>query len=229
MGYRERRERRAERREEWADKRRAKCEQAFDSAAELADAIPLGQPILVGHHSEGRARRDQERIHNRMSAGVEHGKMADHHDQAATTIRRQLDTSIYRDDHDELQRLDAKLADLEGKRDRIKAINAWIRRHRKAHGITRSSIPFGAAAELEERAARLLAAAATDTGLKLTDRERSDLLSAWQHNRHVGYPAYHLQNLGGTIARVKARIPAAIARKTNRARVQETLTNEVRA
>jgi hypothetical protein len=33
--------------------------------------IPFGQPILVGHHSEGRARRDQGRIESGMRAGVE--------------------------------------------------------------------------------------------------------------------------------------------------------------
>lgn len=41
------------------------------AAQQIADAIPFGQPILVGHHSEGRARRDAERIHNNMRAAVD--------------------------------------------------------------------------------------------------------------------------------------------------------------
>lgn len=58
MTYRDRREAKADRLREWAEKREAKAAAAFDSAATLSDAIPFGQPILVGHHSEKRARRD---------------------------------------------------------------------------------------------------------------------------------------------------------------------------
>jgi hypothetical protein len=36
----------------------------------IADGIPLGQPILVGHHSERRARKDAERIENGMRRAV---------------------------------------------------------------------------------------------------------------------------------------------------------------
>jgi len=36
----------------------------------IADNIPFGQPILVGHHSERRARRDAEKIENGMRKAV---------------------------------------------------------------------------------------------------------------------------------------------------------------
>lgn len=52
MTRRERLERRAERRREWAESRDRKSAAAFESARKLTDGIPLGQPILVGHHSE---------------------------------------------------------------------------------------------------------------------------------------------------------------------------------
>ena len=120
MTYRERRENRAARRREWAEKRAAKSEGAFKSASELANNIPLGQPILVGHHSEKHARRDQDRIHNGMRKGIEHQEMAKHHKGAAVEIERQLDNSIYNDDHDRDEKLREKLADLERQRDRMK-------------------------------------------------------------------------------------------------------------
>ena len=60
-------------------KRVEKQSQSFNAAKGLADSIPFGQPILVGHHSEKGARRDQECIHSSMSKGVEDGKMADRH------------------------------------------------------------------------------------------------------------------------------------------------------
>src|SRR5690606_19670572 len=51
-------------------------------ARQIADLIPLGQPILLGHHSQRRAERDQERI-------VRHtAKAAEGYRQAAETARR---------------------------------------------------------------------------------------------------------------------------------------------
>jgi len=66
----ERAEERAERFEEYSDKRAEDAERAHATVAEIADAIPLGQPILVGHHSEKRARKDAEKIENGMRKAV---------------------------------------------------------------------------------------------------------------------------------------------------------------
>lgn len=43
---------------------------AHAAVSAIADHIPLGQPILVGHHSERRARKDAERIQNGMRRAV---------------------------------------------------------------------------------------------------------------------------------------------------------------
>ena len=66
----ERAEERAERFEEYHDKRAEDAERAHVAVAQIADAIPLGQPILVGHHSERHARKDKERIENGMRKAV---------------------------------------------------------------------------------------------------------------------------------------------------------------
>src|SRR5580698_7494424 len=66
----ERAEERAERFEEYHDKRAEDAERAHAAVAQIADGIPLGQPILVGHHSERHARRDAERIENGMRKAV---------------------------------------------------------------------------------------------------------------------------------------------------------------
>ena len=55
---------RAERFEDYQDKRLEDAARTCAAVETLADGIPLGQPILVGHHSEARARRDAERIRN---------------------------------------------------------------------------------------------------------------------------------------------------------------------
>jgi hypothetical protein len=40
-------------------------------AARMAGCIPLGQPVLVGHHSEGRDRNFRARIDNKSRLGYE--------------------------------------------------------------------------------------------------------------------------------------------------------------
>jgi len=48
----------------------------LDAARQRANFIPMGQPILVGHHSEQRHRRDLEKIDRGMRAGFEMMKAA---------------------------------------------------------------------------------------------------------------------------------------------------------
>ncbi|MEE6304518.1 DUF3560 domain-containing protein, partial [Escherichia coli] len=62
----ERQEARAERFTGYSGKRASESAQALDEVERLAAMIPPGQPILVGHHSERRARRDAQRIENGM-------------------------------------------------------------------------------------------------------------------------------------------------------------------
>lgn len=66
----ERAEERAERFEDYSDKRAVEADRAHAAVEALADGIPLGQPILVGHHSERHARKDAERIENGMRRAV---------------------------------------------------------------------------------------------------------------------------------------------------------------
>lgn len=66
----ERAEQRAERFEEYRDSRLSDAEAAHAAVDRITSGIPLGQPILVGHHSERRARKDAERIDNGMRRAV---------------------------------------------------------------------------------------------------------------------------------------------------------------
>jgi protein-L-isoaspartate O-methyltransferase len=66
----DRAEERADRFETYRGKRAADAESARQGVAAIADNIPFGQPILVGHHSERHARRDAERIENGMRKAV---------------------------------------------------------------------------------------------------------------------------------------------------------------
>lgn len=66
----DRAEDRAERFEDYSDKRASDAESARKAVAAIADNIPFGQPILVGHHSERHARKDAQRIENGMRKAV---------------------------------------------------------------------------------------------------------------------------------------------------------------
>lgn len=128
MTYRDRREARAERLREWAEKRDVKADAAEAKTRQLADMIPFGQPILVGHHSEGRSRRDAERIQRGMSATVEHSRKADEMRSKADNIEAAAEHAIYSDDGDAIERLEGRIAELEAKRSRIKAYNTSCRK-----------------------------------------------------------------------------------------------------
>jgi len=123
MTYRERRERRAERRRQWAEGRADKAETAWKDSERATDGIPFGQPILAGHHSEKRHRAALKRADRKAEKAMEHSQMASRHAEAAATIEAQLDTSIYDDDPDAIEQLRKRIEAREAKRERIKQFN----------------------------------------------------------------------------------------------------------
>lgn len=66
----ERQSERAERFNGYSEKRAAESGQALSAVEALASAIPFGQPILVGHHSERKARNHAKKIENGMQRAV---------------------------------------------------------------------------------------------------------------------------------------------------------------
>lgn len=123
MTMRERMEHRAELRREWAAKRRGKAAAAFAKADAVASGIPFGQPILVGHHSEARHRRDVAKIDNGMAEGVASSAMAVKHEEKAKTIESRLKRTIFSDDADAAENLKKRIADRERVAERMKFVN----------------------------------------------------------------------------------------------------------
>ena len=126
--YRERRLAKAERLRKWAHKRDTKADSAYQTAKELSDGIALGQPILVGHHSEGAHRRRLSRIDNNMRASIDHTQKATEMRQKAENIEAAAGHAIYSDDHDAIQRLEERIADGLAKREAITAFNKTARK-----------------------------------------------------------------------------------------------------
>ena len=113
------REQRAERLTERAKKLRKESSAVADRASEMASAIPFGQPILIGHHSEKRDRAYRERIGNTFRKSAELSDKADHLEQRAEAAAN--NTAIYADAEDPVADLEARIAELEAQREKIKA------------------------------------------------------------------------------------------------------------
>jgi phospholipid N-methyltransferase len=120
----ERAEQRAERFDDYSGKRAADSTRAYAAVKELADGIPLGQPILVGHHSEKHARRDAAKIESGMRKAVKMWETAEYWQQRAQGA---LDNAAYKERPDVRARRIARIeADLR-KIQRSKAERAAMR------------------------------------------------------------------------------------------------------
>lgn len=73
----------AERYAKWASIADAKSEAQFNKSHSITEMIPMGQPILVGHHSEARHRRDIERSWSALGKGVELMEKSEAHESKA--------------------------------------------------------------------------------------------------------------------------------------------------
>lgn len=130
--YRERRERRAEQLRQRAQTADVKANAAHAQSRAIGDLIPFGQPILVGHHSQRRHERDIARIDRAMRASVEGSQKADGMRSRADNIEAAADRAIYDDDPDAIERLTARIAQIERRRDEMKDRNARYRSEHKA-------------------------------------------------------------------------------------------------
>lgn len=79
----ERAKAKADRYNTWAGSAEKKSDQYYKTSHSIVEHIPLGQPILVGHHSEKRHRRDLEKSWNAMGKSVEFDKKAKAHEDKA--------------------------------------------------------------------------------------------------------------------------------------------------
>ncbi len=94
----------------------------------MGEAIPFGQPILVGHHSEQRDRRYRARIDSHFSQAVALEKKAAFYENKANS----LSDAISSDDPDALSKLEAKLEQLTTYQERMKVINKLYKKAGRA-------------------------------------------------------------------------------------------------
>lgn len=88
MTVAERAEMKAARLEDLAEKRAQQSDAFAAAARRIGERFYAGQPILIGHHSERRARKDRDRMDQNMGAAVKAGKAADYWLYRATSVER---------------------------------------------------------------------------------------------------------------------------------------------
>lgn len=79
----ERAKAKAARYENWAKSAEQKSTSFYETSKKATEHIPFGQPILVGHHSEARHRRDIAKAWNSMDKCVEFSNKAETHESKA--------------------------------------------------------------------------------------------------------------------------------------------------
>lgn len=173
--YEQKQEARRERLTAAAEAAAAESAARFAAADRIARVVD-GQPILIGHHSEGHARADARRIDNHMRKGIE----ADNQTKRLARAAQAVGTGgISSDDPDAVTKLRDELAQAEALQAKMVAVNKAIR----------SKDPR-----------------ATLSGLGYSDEQITTYLTPDRWQGYIGYPSYRLSNNNANIRRIKARI-----------------------
>ena len=128
--YEERKMNRIEKYNELAEKNTEKAKQLYKQAGDMASAIPFGQPILVGHHSENRDRNYRKKIHNKFEKAFETQDKAKYYEQKAESVEN--NTAISSDDPEAVAKLEKQLESLVANHEFMKAANVCFRKKDKA-------------------------------------------------------------------------------------------------
>ena len=117
--YEERKQRRIERYEALSQKAKEESDARFNSTANRILRMTPGQPILIGHHSERKARRLHEQANNDIRKSIELSKKSEYYEARAKNAENS--NVIYNDDPNAIQKLKEKLERLENTKATIKA------------------------------------------------------------------------------------------------------------
>lgn len=194
--FHEKREHQIAKCQELAVKRSTEAQSLYDRAHSMADAIPFGQPILIGHHSEKRDRNFRDRIGRTFERATETAKKATYYAEKAERLEN--NTAISSDDPDALELLREKLANLKDSHAAMVAGNKVIRSKKLTD---------------EQKVAEL-----QKLGFgEFTAREhlKPDSLG------EIGFPRYAIINSSGNIRNVEGRIKLLEKQKNDVSREYE--------
>ena len=186
--YEQKQEEKRQRLFDAADKASERSKAAYNRAQTIAHGIPLGQPILVGHHSEKRHRADLRRIDSGYRKAYAESDRAEELQRKAEGVGS---GGISSDDPDAVQKLAQKIQVMEQRRDTMKRINRAHARYLKDPNV-----------DLNE----------FDQSIQEKIRNYKPAYS-WEVHP---YPPYSFQNLGGRIRQAKKRVEQLKAQEESR-------------
>jgi hypothetical protein len=123
--YESKQEARRERLEARSIKLKLEADSLYGRASKMADIIPFGQPILVGHHSEGRDRRYRGRISSTFRKAF---ALSDKAAEAAGRAASVGTGGISSDDEDAIEKLREQLSCLELRQEQLKSANKLLKK-----------------------------------------------------------------------------------------------------
>ncbi len=174
-------ERRIQRYKDLAEKKQAESEQTLDQAHKMADVIPFGQPILVGHYSEGRDRNYRARIEGKFAKAFELNNTAKYYRDRASSAEK--NNAISSDAPDAIELLREKLAGLKESHAMMVQGNKIIRSKKLTN---EQKIP-----ELAK------------IGIS---KGRAELLLSGENKYEIGFQPFELSNSSANIKRIEERI-----------------------
>ena len=196
--YEEKQEARRQYYLEKAEQARSESSSRWERAREMGKAIPFGQPILVGHHSEKGDRAYRKRMNGHYDKAMELSRKADYYEQKAESVGR---GGISSDDPDAIEKLTEKLAKLKTFQEEMKAANRAVSMKDIAKGN----------AKLHEQGY---------TDAQIEELRKPDFCG------RVGYPDYALSNNNANIHRIEGRIKE-LQRRQEREAANEAVKNDL--
>jgi hypothetical protein len=175
--FESRKERRLDNAHRQGLKNRKLSKSFYERSTSMARCIPMGQPILVGHHSEKRDRRFRRRMWDVMGKSVAASDKAEYYEQKAAAI--ESNQAIFSDDPDAIEKLKEKIAAAVDRQDFMKAGNKIV----KSKKLT-----------IEQKTEQLKAAG------------YCTLILQPDFCGRVGYADYELTNNNANIRRMKQRL-----------------------
>ena len=192
--YETKQQARKERLEERAAQANSNSDAAYRASHKATEGIVMGQPILVGHHSEARHRGAIKRADSCMRKSVEEARRAEELQRRADAVGT---GGISSDDPDAVRKLREQLATITGNQEFMKAANKVVKSKKSDQDKIAGLVAMGFS---EESAARQL---------------RPD------NGGRVGFPSYMLSNNNANMRRIEQRIKDLEAQAQRESKVIE--------
>ena len=125
--YEEKKQARIDRLNDAADRAEKRAAQTYSSAEKMSQAIPSGQPIIVGHHSESRDRNFRKRMGDKFEKAFREQNYAS--ELRAKAEAAENNAAISSDDPEAVTKLQEKLKKLEDGQEMMKAVNRYYKKN----------------------------------------------------------------------------------------------------